>query len=158
MAHGEQCWILDLWRRFSFGTRDQGPGLITQEVLYSRNFITVKTDRGSFWHRHQEGDRESYQGLMYFYQTHSPNIHLKLTRLELTIKRSYQTHSHNIHLKITRLVRRFLVKGRNMSLSKIHCYYIIISTELKEKQTLEQDEFCCVIISSGLQENTVLWD
>ena len=32
-----------------------------------------------------------------------------------------QTHSYNIHLKITRLVRRFLLK-RNMSLSKIHCY------------------------------------
>ena len=57
-------------------------------------------------------------------QTHSHNIHLKLTRLELTIERSYQTQSHNItrcYLKITRLVRRFLLK-RNMSSSKIHCY------------------------------------
>ena len=56
----------------------------------------------------------SYQGLIYFYQTHSHNIHLKLTRLELTIERSYQTHSHNIHFKITRLVRRFLLR-RNVS-------------------------------------------
>ena len=41
-----------------------------------------------------------------------------------------------------------------MSLSKIRCCYIIISTELKEKHTLEQDEwFCCVIISSGLKES-----
>ena len=34
----------------------------------------------------------------------------------------------------------------------------LISTELKEKHTLEQDEFCCVIISSGLKENNVLCD
>ena len=40
----------------------------------------------------------------------------------------------------------------------MHCYYIIISTELKEKHTLEQEEFCCVIISSGLKENNVLSD
>ena len=34
-----------------------------------------------------------------------------------------------------------------------HCH-IIISTEFKEKETLEQDElFCCVIISSGLKES-----
>ena len=32
----------------------------------------------------------------------------------------------------------------------------LISTELKEKHTLKQDEFCCVIISSGLKENNVL--
>ena len=51
--------------------------------------------------------------------------HLK-TRLELTIERSYQTHSHNIYFKITRLVRRFLLKRRNMSLSNIHCCYIIL--------------------------------
>ena len=63
---------------------------------------------------------------IYFYQTHSYNMHLKLTRLELTTKRSYQTHFHNIHLNITRLVRRFLLRRRNMSSSKIHCCYIII--------------------------------
>ena len=40
-----------------------------------------------------------------------------------------------------------------MSLSKIHCCYIIISIELKEEHTFEQDElFCCVLISSGLKE------
>ena len=78
-------------------------------------------------------------------------IHLKLTRLELTIERSYQTDSHNIHFNITRLVRRFLLR-RNMSSNRIHYYYIIINTELKEKHTLEQDEFCCVIISSGLKK------
>ena len=39
-----------------------------------------------------------------------------------------------------------------MSSSKIHCCYIIISTELKKKHTLEQDElFCCIIINSGLK-------
>ena len=45
-----------------------------------------------------------------------------------------------------------------MSSSKIHCYCITISTELKEKHTLEKDEFCCVIISCGLKENNVLSD
>ena len=69
-----------------------------------------------------EGDGECppaslNQSLIYFYQTHSHNIHLKLTRLELTIERSYQIHSHNILLKITGLVRRFLLR-RNM----IRCY------------------------------------
>ena len=40
-----------------------------------------------------------------------------------------------------------------MSLSKIHCCYIIISTELKKKHTLEQNElFSCINISSGLKE------
>ena len=38
-----------------------------------------------------------------------------------------------------------------MSSDNIYCCYIITGTELKEKQTLEQDAlFCCVIISSGL--------
>ena len=55
--------------------------------------------------------------------------------------------------KLTGLVKRFLLRRKNMSSSKIHCCYIIISTELKEKPTLEQDElFCCVNISSGLKE------
>ena len=41
-----------------------------------------------------------------------------------------------------------------MSSSKIHCYFIIISTELKEKHTLEKDElFCCVINSSRFKES-----
>ena len=65
------------------------------------------------------------KALIYFYQTHSHNIHLKLTRLEL-IERSYQTHSHNICFKITGLVRRFLLR-RNISSSKIDCCYIIQS-------------------------------
>ena len=44
-----------------------------------------------------------------------------------------------------------------MSLRKIHCCYIIISTEFKEKHTLEQHElFCCVIVCSGIKENKVL--
>ena len=52
----------------------------------------------------------------------------------------------------------FLLR-RNMSLGKIHCYYIIISTELKGKHTLKQNElFCCVTISSGLKENNILCD
>ena len=38
-----------------------------------------------------------------------------------------------------------------MSSSKIYCCYIIIGTEFKEKQ---DELFCCIIISSGLTENT----
>ena len=62
-----------------------------------------------------------------------------------------------MHFKITGLVRNFL--RRNMSLSRIHCCYIIIGTEFKEKQTLEQDKlFCCVILALGLKEKHVLCD
>ena len=46
--------------------------------------------------------------------------------LELTIERFYQTHSHNIHFKITRLVRRFS-RRRNLSSSRIRCCYIILT-------------------------------
>ena len=138
-----------------------GTRLDHSELLCSRVLLQWKRDRESFWHRHQKEDGEypphsSYQGLIYFYQTHSHNTHLKLTRTELTIERSYQTHSHS---KIARLARRYLLRRRNMSLSKIHWCYIIISTEkhkekLKEKHTLEQSElFCCVIISSRLKES-----
>ena len=46
-----------------------------------------------------------------------------------------------------------------MSWSKIYCCYIIISTKVKEKHTLKQDElFCCVIISSRLKEKNILCD
>ena len=39
-----------------------------------------------------------------------------------------------------------------MSLRKIHCWYIIISTELKERHAFEQEMlFCCIIIISGLK-------
>ena len=49
-----------------------------------------------------------------------------------------------------RLVRRFS-RRRNMSSSRIHCCYIVVGTEFKEKHILEQDElFCCGIISSSL--------
>ena len=52
---------------------------------------------------------------------------------------------------MTGLVRRFS-RRRNMSSSRIHGCYIILGTEFKGKHILEQDElFCCVIISSGLQ-------
>ena len=41
--------------------------------------------------------------------------------------------------KTTRLVKTFPLRRRNPISSKIHCCYIITSTELKEKHTLEQD-------------------
>ena len=46
-----------------------------------------------------------------------------------------------------------MLRKRNMSFSKRHCCYIILSAEFKENHTLEQDSLlCCVIISSGLKE------
>ena len=45
IVYSEQCWIRDLQRRFSFGTRDQ---TITQELLYSRVLLKYKRDRESF--------------------------------------------------------------------------------------------------------------
>ena len=69
-----------------------------------------------------------------------------------------ETNSHNIHFKITGLVRSFL-RRKIISLSRIHCCYIIIGTEFKEKQTLEQDElFCCIILALGLKEKKVSCD
>ena len=147
--------MLDLWiLKKMISLRDQEPVLTTWELLCSRVLLNYKKDRESFWHRHWKGDEECptefYQGLIYFYQTHSHNIHLKLTRLKLAIERSYQTHSYSISLKI-RLVRSFLLRKRNMSSSKVYCCYIIIGTEFKEKQ---DELFCCIIINSGLKETT----
>ena len=42
-----------------------------------------------------------------FYQTHSHNLHFRITRLELNSRKILQTHSHNMHSKISGLVRRF---------------------------------------------------
>ena len=80
---------------------------------------------------------------------------IEIMELGPTIERSYQTHSHNIHFKMTGLVGRFS-RRKNMSSSSIHCCYIIISTELKAKHILEQGElFCCAMISSVLKEKEV---
>ena len=54
---------------------------------------------------------------------------VQLTRLKQTIERSYQTHSHNIHFRITGLVRKFFKE--KLSSSRIHCCHIILSTEFK---------------------------
>ena len=77
------------------------------------------------------------------YQTQSYNKYLKITGLELTIERYYQIHSHNIHFKIVGLFRRSLLR-RNMSSSKIHCCYTIISTDLKEIHPL--NKMCCFVV------------
>ena len=67
------------------------------ELLHDRSFITVKKDR----ERTSEGGQRVPHYLVLsrpyiLLPDHSHNIHLKLTRLELTTERSYQTHSHNI--------------------------------------------------------------
>ena len=73
-----------------------------------------------------------------------------MTGLELTVERSYQTHSHNVHCKITGLVIRSSGR-RNISSSRIHCCYVILSTEFKLS--------CFVVQSSalGLKKKNVLW-
>ena len=69
---------------------------------------------------------------------------------------SYWTHSHNIRFKMTGLVRRFS-RRRNMSSSRVHCRYIILSAEFKGKRNLEQADLSCwAIISSGLKEKKSL--
>ena len=40
IGYSEGCQIHDLQTRFNFGTRDQAPGLITQELLCSRVLLT----------------------------------------------------------------------------------------------------------------------
>ena len=43
--------------------------------------------------------------------------------------------------------------------SRIHCCYIILGTEFKEKHILGQDDlFRCVIISSGVKDKSILGD
>ena len=89
-----------------------GTGLITQsfcvaEVLLLYEKGTKKASDIDIRRRMESAPLiKSYPGFVNFYQIHSHNIHLKLTRLELTIERSYQTHCHNICLKLTRLVRK----------------------------------------------------
>ena len=60
----------------------------------------------------------------------------------------YQTHSHNIHLKITRLVRRFLLR-RNMSSSRIHCCHTSLVQSVRENISLNKMS-CFVVQSSAL--------
>ena len=103
-----------------------GPGtrLDHSELLCDRSFITLKKDRESFWSRYQNREGEcpikSYQGLKYFYQTHSHNIHLKLTRLELTIERSYQEslRRNEVAIMINKTVRN-AVLGCNLKNDRI---------------------------------------
>ena len=76
-----------------------GPGtrLDHSRAFVQQSFIEVKREQRKLLTQTSEGARrvpthQSQQGLIYFHQTHSHNIHLKLTRLQLTIERSYQTH------------------------------------------------------------------
>ena len=108
IASGEWCQIRHLWsREFSFGTRDTASG--TQN--FGKSFITVKK-RESFCHRIQKGAESA--PLTSLIKT----LYTFFSWL-LTKERSCQTHSHNIHFKIIGLVRRFLLRRRNMSSSKI---------------------------------------
>ena len=67
-----------------------------------------------------------------------PHLRLKMLRLELTIGRSYQTHSHNIHLKITGFARRFsrrrnlkedtLLLLRQSNVGKKNCSFLLLES------------------------------
>ena len=56
IAYSKWCWICDLRRRFSFGTKDQAWSL--KNLCVSEFYWSMKRDRENFWHRHQKGDRE----------------------------------------------------------------------------------------------------
>ena len=58
IAYGERCWIHVLWRRFSIVTRDQGPGLITQELLFVAEFYWSEKGIEKASDTHQKGDGE----------------------------------------------------------------------------------------------------
>ena len=149
IVYGERCQIRDLQRRgFSFGTRVEASD--TQNFMWQKFYYSEKGNRESFWHRCQKGNREcpltSSKGAVYF-----SNWLLTINQKNVSRLHTWETHSHNIHFKIMGLVRRFL-RRRSSSSNRIHCCYIITSTEFKEKHTLEQNElFCCIIISSGLK-------
>ena len=103
--------VSDLWSPKKTELWDEGPGLVTQSFCVAEVLLEEASDI-DIKREPEHPTPWSHRGLTYF----------------------YQTHSHNICLKITRLVTRFLLRKRSMSSSKIHCDYIIISTELKEKQ------------------------
>ena len=73
-----------------------GTRLDHSRAFGQQNFIKVKRGQRKLLTQTSEGawrvsTHQSQQGLIYFHQIHSHNIHLKLTRLQLTIERSYQT-------------------------------------------------------------------
>jgi len=69
------------------GTRLDHSAFVWQKFYYSE-----KGQRKLLTETSEGGQRlpliKSYQGLMYFYQTHSHNTHLKFKRLELAMERS----------------------------------------------------------------------
>ena len=70
IAYGEPGQICDLWRRFSFGTRDEAWSL--KSFYVAEFYYSKKRDRESVCHRHQKGDREwplasLSKGVIYFF-------------------------------------------------------------------------------------------
>ena len=93
------------------GTRlDHSRAFVWQSLKYKKGTEKLLTQTSEGRQRVPPTSISLSRGATYLFQTQSHNIHLKLTRLELTIEISYQTHSHSINLKITRLVRRFLLR------------------------------------------------
>ena len=95
IVNGEQCWIHDpRRRRFS-----QRPDLITQEHLCNKVLLKCKKGQRKLLTETSEEGHQQSAPLTILSRPYTllpdplHNIHLKLTRLELTRERSYQTHS-----------------------------------------------------------------
>ena len=62
LCNAQRCslqWMMSvLWSPKKIYLQDQGPGLITQELLCSRVLLKWKRNRERFWHGHQKGNRE----------------------------------------------------------------------------------------------------
>ena len=128
-------------------------------ALCGKSFIKVKRDRESFWHRHQKRPERvspslvlaKHYTIFQLITNNRPKEYLKVIK-ELPDQLPKHTSCDNISRRLARK-NEFLLR-RNVYSSKILCCYIIIRTELKEKDIFEQEVLvCCVIISSGLKQS-----
>ena len=103
IAYGERSWIL-ISEEENIKLQDKRQGLITQSFCVARVLLEYSKGQRKLLTLTSEGDREcpslnqSFSWLLTIersYQTHSHNIHFKITGLELTTERFYQIHSQN---------------------------------------------------------------
>ena len=127
LAHLKRPWR---WERLRVGSEGDDRGWDGWMASLAQ-WTWVWVNFGSWWWTGRPGVLQSMVSQRAVRVRHdwatelnSCNSHFKIMGLELTIERSYQTHSHNIHFKMTGLVRKF--SRRNTSSSRIHCCYIII--------------------------------
>ena len=128
--NSELCQICHLQRReFRYRTRDEAS--VTQSFIWQKHYYSeegIENASNINIIRGQSAPSLVFsKGAIQFFNWLLTIDQKNVSRLA----RSYQTHTHNIHFKVTELVRSFL--RRNMFSSKIHCCYIIISMQLKKK-------------------------